>query len=579
MENQPRTGNEGNPSGAEDQEVIQQNKNIVKAYFDSDPDAFYDLLTEIGIDADYDDLTDEQRAAIVEKMRAEVNDGNDGGDGGESRDKKKRFWDSRVGQHVAKVAAATAVLGAVLASGVVGFSIAKKSEDTGDNGDGSGAKQEQEQTQELPSWVPAERTMVTDQEEGETLEKLHFTNEHKYYNDAAKAVPGQRSERAFCGQELVGAEVFKKLDPETQEKIRQGDWEAKSDLMRGTMMEAMIDDDEIAISYTYEIVAEASTDGKYFGGMFDGKSVQEIREIIHNMDEEAQDKFLQEWKDILDHMTITTVTCESHKNHNHFIEKSTVDGEETYLLKHCFTDDYGAEVSRLHFKDKDADGNWLDSDLVVRDIKANIENIEVTEGKDGEITLTYKDSLGRIVIYCMQMIIAVEGNYKIVITTDEIPTPDGEEKNPDAIIKNAGPNVDQQPAGEQTSRPEEETGYDSGTGQGSGTEKHVDTSTSGSEGQGGAEGTVDTSGTPTTDNKDQSIDDAIDDADKKHNDETHAGTSGGGSGGGGSTATPTPKPTVTPDNHQGQDDANKKADEDRDEAKSHESGPVSMDDI
>ncbi len=47
------------------------------------------------------------------------------------------------------------------------------------------------------------------------------------------------------------------------------------------------------------------------------------------------------------------------------------------------------------------------------------------------------------------------------------PTPDDEKKNPDAILRNAGPDVDQQPAGELTDMPAEETNYDPDLGTGS----------------------------------------------------------------------------------------------------------------
>lgn len=50
---------------------------------------------------------------------------------------------------------------------------------------------------------------------------------------------------------------------------------------------------------------------------------------------------------------------------------------------------------------------------------------------------------------------------------DVTPTPNDEEKNPDAILRNAGPDTDQQPVGELTDMPAEETNDNAERGTGS----------------------------------------------------------------------------------------------------------------
>ena len=605
MENQPRTGNGGveNQTGdnLEGMNDIYRNEvmNVFNGAVDAgDAEGFYRLLDEAGINVDsVDDMTDEQCKEFIEHwMSGNNGDQNDGAaasvdnrDGGgavsaenqDSSGERKVKKDKKVGVKGATVAV---LLGTAL-SGVIGFNAAKAifQKDADKSKDIHG-KQPGQTEAAAGNWQDNadganNQENADNQEEGETLEKLKFRNDYIYYNDSRKAVPGERSAKAFCSEELLGTEVFKKLDPETQDKIRQGDWEGKSDLFRGMIMENMESADRTAISYTFNVFAEKGVGEKFFDGKFVGKSVQEIEAIIENMDEDEADKFLREWQEILEHAEFETVVCMSDKNHNHFIEKEKqANGEYEYELKHCYTDDEGAEILRIHFKDKDADGNWLDKDLVTRDIKANISNIEVSENDKGEVTLTFKDSLGRVVYYCMQMIIEVNGSYQIVVTIPTIPTPDGESKNAKAALKNAGENVDQQPAGEQTERPEEEDHYDSDKGQGDGTEEHQERSSSGSGDT--AEGSVDSSKAPVSDNKDQTIDQAIDNADKSHNDDVHKAPSGGGSGGGGgSNKTPTPKPTVTPDNRQGQDDSNKKAQEDRAAGDAAAAKPATMDDI
>lgn len=52
------------------------------------------------------------------------------------------------------------------------------------------------------------------------------------------------------------------------------------------------------------------------------------------------------------------------------------------------------------------------------------------------------------------------------------PTPNDEEKNPDAILRNAGPDIDPQPVGELTDMPAEETNYNPDLGTDTGTESN-----------------------------------------------------------------------------------------------------------
>lgn len=605
MENQPNTGNGGveNQTGDNLEGMNDTYRNEVMNAFNGAVDAgnaegFYQLLDEAGIHVDsVDDMTDEQCKEFIERwMSGNNGDQNDGAaasadnrDGGgvvsaenqDSSGERKVKKDKKVGVKSATVAV---LLGTVL-SGVIGFNAAKtifqkdadKSKDIHDKQPGQ-TETTDGNWQDDANGVNNQEN-ADNQEEGETLEKLALRNDHMHYNDERKAVPYERSDRAFCGQELVGTEVFKKLDPETQEKIRQGDWEAKSDLLRGIMMENMESANEAAIAYTLDVFAEEGVGEKFFGGKFVGKNAQEIKEIISNMDEEEQNAFLREWQDILKHAEFETVVCTSNYNHNQLIEKEKLqNGEYEYSLRHCYTDDEGAEITLIHFKDKDADGNWLEKDITKWEIKANIENIEVSENEKGEVTLTFKDSHGRVVYYCMQMIVKAEGNYRIIVTIPEIPTPPEEHKNPEAAIKNAGPNADQQPAGEQTDKPQEEDHYDSDKGQGDGTEEHQEQSNSGSGDT--AEGSVDSSEAKVHDNDDQTVNQAIDNADKSHNNDVHKAPSGGnGSSSNKKDPTPTPKPPVTQDNHQGQDDANKKAREDRAEADAAANRPASMDDI
>ncbi|MBR6961365.1 hypothetical protein IKH79_01195 [Candidatus Saccharibacteria bacterium] len=603
MENQPNTGNGGveNQTGENLEGMNDIYRNEVMNAFNSavdagDAEGFYRLLDEAGIHVDsVDDLTDEQCKELIERWMVDNNgDQNDGAaasadnrDGGgvvsaenqDSSGERRVKKDKKVGVKSATVAV---LLGTVIGS-VIGANAAKAlfQKDADKSKDIFGKQPGQTEAaagnwQDNANGVNNQEN-ADNQEEGETLEKLKFRNDYIYYNDSRKAVPGERSAKAFCSEELLGTEVFKKLDPETQDKIRQGDWEGKSDLFRGMIMENMESADRTAISYTFNVFAEKGVGEKFFDGKFVGKSVQEIEAIIENMDEDEADKFLREWQEILEHAEFETVICTSDKNHNHFIEKEKqTNGEYEYELKHTYTDDEGAEILRIHFKDKDADGNWLDKDLVTRDIKANISNIEVSENDKGEVTLTFKNSLGRVVYYCMQMIIEVNGSYKIVVTIPTIPTPDGESKNAKAALKNAGENADPQPAGEQTKKPQEEDHYDSDKGKGDGTEEHQEQSNSGSGDT--AEGSVDSSKAPVSDNKDQTIDQAIDNADKSHNDDVHKAPSGGNDGGS-SNKTPTPKPKPTQDNHSGQSQANGQARSDRDEAKALEDKDVTMADV
>jgi len=591
MENQPRTGNGGVEALTDDDLERVASRNAVMDAFNrrvdaGDADSFYEDAEAAGIYVEsVDDMTDEQCATLVNFWKA----GDTAGDSADNPaaaatagadtvgDKKKRRINSKSGKKGIAIAAATAVLGGtMMVGGVVGFNLGKKADKSSDLPPDDQNRQEDT----LPSdnnWTPTEMTPTGNPEDGEQLEKLKFLNDYRFYEDARKAVEWQRSSEAFCGQELVGTEVFKTLDEETQEKIRQGDEGAKEDLFRKMMEENMISASEVAVSYTFHVIGQA--EGKYFKDFFDGtETIQQIRERIANMTEEEQDAFLREWRDVLDHATFETVVNKSYENHNHLIEKTTEDGKTTYELRHCTTNDYGAEIVRIHFKDKDENGNWIDKDLVTRDIKANFENIEVSENDKGETTLTFKDSHGRVVYYCMQMIVAYKGEYKIVVTIPDMPTPPEEHKNPDAAMRNAGPDVDPQPAGDQSEKPAEEEHYDSDKGQGDGTEEHQEQSSSGSGDT--AEGSVDSSETKVHDNDDQTIDQAIDNADKSHNDDVHKAPSGGsGSSSNKKDPTPTPKPPVTQDNHQGQDDANKKAREDRAEADAAANRPASMDEI
>ena len=562
MENKPNTGDNGNESPFVGQELTEEQKKELRifnkrALYDAfnkaadagQGEAFFNWMDQQGVVVDsIDDLDDEQIAHLCDVMTPKEEhvplyehiDEDDGepkqeqgepvtaeeavteamGEEGTEKSEDRRYKaNSKLGKKIATVAAATALGGGIFMSGIAA---GKAANDADKSTTESLPEPTQPTIEQVVEEEPTDETVAEPEETTqiaevqETLERMLFTNEHKFYNEEGKAIKGERSDQAHVGAELVLRDEYMKLTPEEKRLIAEGNKEAKDMLLRNAILAICEDSIEVASSYTVNLIAESN--GKYFTDFFDADAtVSQIQEKLESMSEEEQDAFLHEFKDIMEHSTFeATVLTGRNGYHNNFIRKTTgEDGTENYDLIHCVTDDYGAEVTKINLPDVDAEGNYIDGQYLGSLLdKVNIENIEVVEDEDGSVSFICKDSLGHIVYYCMQLVIEIDGTVKIVIRRDDTPEvtpPPDESKNKEALNNNAGDHREQQGTTKVPDNPEPNTAPRRSP-----------------QGQGEAAGSTDSNSTRSSDGSGRSLNEVRDQADHSHNDEEHRARDNGG---------------------------------------------------